>query len=98
MRIRLSASAVDDLDKGHRFYEGQALGLGGIFTDTLLGEIEDLAVYAGVHSVFHGSHRLLSKRFPYAIYYKVKADEIKIRRILDCRRDPEQIRRSVKAG
>jgi hypothetical protein len=29
-------------------------------------------MYAGVHAVHHGYHRLLSKRFPFAVYYRIE--------------------------
>ena len=35
-----------------------------------------------------GYHRMLSKRFPCAIYYDLHKDEIRIWRVLDRRRDP----------
>jgi len=35
---------------------------------------------------------MLSERFPFAIYYTVSGNEIKIHAIIDCRRDPAWIR------
>jgi plasmid stabilization system protein ParE len=55
-----------------------------------------LALYAGIHRKVHGYHRLLSKRFPYAIYYRVESDEtVLVYRVLDCRRDPQRIRKDL---
>jgi len=34
---------------------------------------------------------MLSKRFPYAIYYKLEKDEVIVYAILDCRQDPKKI-------
>ncbi len=31
------------------------------------GKIDSLILYAGMHAKFHDYHRLLSKRFPYAV-------------------------------
>jgi plasmid stabilization system protein ParE len=42
-----------------------------------------------------GYHRLLAKRFPYAIYYRVVGSEAIVHRVLDCRRDPKWIRRTL---
>ena len=33
---------------------------------------------------------MLSKRFPYAIFYKIEENEIKIYRVLDCRQEPQK--------
>jgi len=40
--------------------------------------------------------RLLSKRFPYTIYYRIEEEAIVVVwRILDLRRNPSKIRRSL---
>ena len=50
------------------------------------------ACYAGIHAMAYGYHRMLSAKFPYAVYYKIAAGQIRVRAILDCRRDPKWIR------
>jgi hypothetical protein len=42
-----------------------------------------------------GYHRLLAKRFPYAIYYTVQGEVAVVWRVLDLRRDPLRIRRAL---
>jgi len=37
----------------------------------------------------HGYHRMLSAKFPYAVYYDVVQDQIRVRAVLDCRRNPK---------
>ena len=39
--------------------------------------------------------RLLSKRFPYAAYYDIDVQTIRIWAVLDCRQAPESIRRRL---
>ena len=53
-------------------------------------------LYAGVHRKCFGYYRVLSRRFPYAVYYRIVGDEIQVWRVLDCRRDPEWIRRQLR--
>ena len=36
--------------------------------------------------------RLMSKRFPFAVFYTVRGETVFIRAVLDCRRDPAWIR------
>ena len=91
MRVRTLGSALFDLADGRRFYDRQGVGVGDDFFSTLFAEIDALAVTGGVHRVVHGHHRALSRRFPYAIYYEVKAGEVVVCRVLDCRRDPGRI-------
>ncbi len=61
---------------------------GDYFLDSLWSDINSLRLYAGVHTVYHGYHRLLSKRFPFAIYYRIEGRIARVRAVLDCRRDP----------
>ena len=88
MKIVILPSARDDLADGFQFYENQAAGLGGYFLESLFSDIDSLLLYAGVHRMVFGSYRLLSKRFPYAIYYAKEAETVFVKAILDCRRDP----------
>ena len=71
MKIEILSSAVSDLIEGRQFYEEQGEGLGEYFFDSLFSDIDSLALYAGIHPIFYGYHRMLSKRFPYAVYYKL---------------------------
>ena len=88
MKIKILESAIQDLLQGHRFYEQQEKGLGGYFIDSLFSDIDSLQVYAGIHSIHFEKYRLLSKRFPFAVYYSVKGDIVLVRAVLDCRQDP----------
>ena len=85
-----------DLENGRRFYNEQAPGLGQYFVDSLFSDIESLELYAGVQSVHFGYHRLLSKRFPYGIYYRVNEGMVEIWRVLDARQHPRKIKRALR--
>ena len=96
MKIKILNSANQDLIEGYWFYEKQAKSLGAYFLDTLFSDIDSLKIYAGIHSIhFDKYHRLLSKRFPFAIYYRIKDDTVLIYAVLDCRRDPAWIRKKL---
>lgn len=96
MRIQILDEAERDLEEGRRFYEDQREGLGAYFLDTLFSDIDSLQLYAGIHRVFFGQfHRLLSKRFPFAIYYTRSGDVVFIHAVLDCRRNPSWIRKRL---
>ncbi|TFG82248.1 MAG: type II toxin-antitoxin system RelE/ParE family toxin [Chromatiales bacterium] len=98
MRIKILSSAVDDLHAGRLFYEMQGEGLGEYFFDSLFSDIDALALYAGIHPKVLGYHRLLSKRFPYAVYYTRDEDLAVVWRVLDLRRHPDRIRRALRRG
>ena len=96
MTIRILPSAIADLAAGWEFYESQETGLGDYFQDCLFSDIDSLLLYAGIHRQVFDFHRLLSKRFPYAIYYRIDSGTVAVvYRILDCRRDPGWIRKSL---
>lgn len=88
MKIRILTAASHDLLKGKHFYERQQQGLGDYFLSCLTSDIDSLLLYAGIHRKIYGYHSLLSKRFPYAIYYRIESQEIRIFRVLDCRQNP----------
>ena len=92
MKIDILDEAQEDLLDGFRFYECQSEGVGDYFLDSLFSDIDSLQIYAGIHTVQFGYHRLLSKRFPFAIYYRVVRKTVRVYAVLDCRRDPAWIR------
>ncbi|HRI46984.1 MAG TPA: hypothetical protein PK559_07770 [Ignavibacteriaceae bacterium] len=91
MNIKILPSAMDDLTAGYEFYERQLKGLGSYFLDSLFSDIDSLLLHYGVHRKVFNNYRLLSKRFPFAIYYSVFLDSILINAILDCRSNPKSI-------
>jgi plasmid stabilization system protein ParE len=89
VKIRILTSARNDLAAGRDFYDRQAEGVGDYFMDSLFSDIDSLSLHAGVHRKVFGFHRLLSKRFPWAIYYRLlEEDTAVVYRVLDCRQDP----------
>ena len=96
MNIKLLSSASQDLIDGYWFYEKQSRRLGTYFLDSLFSDIGSLRVYPGIHPIHFGKyHRLLSKRFPFAIYYRIEDDVVLVYAVLDCRRNPAWIRQKM---
>ena len=87
---------ADDLNNGKAFYDRLSPGLGDYFWDSLMADIESLYLYAGIHNKKLGYHRMISKRFPYAIYYDIKGDIARVIAVLPMRRDPAWIEKKVK--
>ena len=67
MKVRVLRPALEDLAAGRQFYDRQQKGVGEYFFDSLFAEIDSLVLYAGIHRIQFGYHRLLARRFPYAI-------------------------------
>ncbi|MBA4394987.1 MAG: hypothetical protein C0407_15650 [Desulfobacca sp.] len=85
-------------------------GLGDSFRDSLFSDnvsirklgipdendIDSLQLYGSIHAQHFGYYRLLSKRFPFAIYYRVARKTVCIQAVLDCRRNPVRIEERLK--
>ena len=68
-RIQVFTDAENDLIAGRNFYNKHGKTVGDYFWDSLLSDIESLVIFAGIHRQEYGFYRMLSKRFPYGIYY-----------------------------
>lgn len=88
MKIEILDEAEKDIAIGISFYESQSNGLGKYFLDSILSDIESLHIFAGTHIITSNYYRLLSKRFPFSIYYKINNKTIFIYAVLDCRQNP----------
>jgi plasmid stabilization system protein ParE len=91
MKIRLLPEAEHDIEMGADFYESQNPGLGAYFTDCIATDVDSLMTYGGIHEQYRGYFRSLSKRFPFAIYYKLNGEYVEIYAILDARQAPHRI-------
>ncbi len=69
--VLILREVADDLNDGKDFYDRREPGVGDYFWDSLFADIESLIIYAGIHDKKHGLHRMLAKRFPYALYYEI---------------------------
>ena len=70
------------------FYDLNEVGIGLCFIDGLLSYIESLRITAGIYSRKFGFYRMLSKRFPLAVYYDISDNIDRLAAVLDMRRDP----------
>lgn len=96
MNINILEEAKQDLVDGFYFYESQSSGLGNYFHDSLFSDIDSLMVSAGAHPTYKGYYKLLSKRFPFAVYYKINKEKVNVYAVLDCRKNPAWIRDRLK--
>ena len=92
MIVKISSDAETDIAEGYWFYERQAVGLGDYFRDSLLADVDSLAFFGGVHEMACGFHRLLARRFPFAIYYECHETTVTVVAVLDARRYPSWTR------
>ncbi len=89
------AEAAEDIEQARDFYDAQEFGVGEYCADSLVADIESLALYHGIHSRHFGFYRMLAHRFPFGIYYRETKNETQVLAVLDLRRDPNWIREEL---
>ena len=97
MRLQILDLAKADIIDGYSYYERKVAGLGNYFLINIYADIESLKLFGGIHrQAYRGFHRALSKRFPFAIFYTVEDDIVRVRAVIDCRKNPSWIRAHLK--
>lgn len=97
MTVSVLKTARADLSEGYWFYENQEPGLGDYFLQRIYEDLALLGSIAGIHrQLANGAHRMIARRFPYAIYYRIKLKTVEVHAIIDCRRSPEWIKQHLK--
>jgi plasmid stabilization system protein ParE len=82
----------DDAIGGYVWYETKSPGLGEEFLRMFYASVSDISrnpqLYRKVHSEFR---RCLLRRFPFAIYFMIKNDQVIITGLFHCARDPRSV-------
>jgi plasmid stabilization system protein ParE len=77
-----------------RWYDAQRSGLGTEFEEALDASLQLITRFPEAGPVvLHDVRRLLLRRFPYALYYRLTEQVIEVRACLHMRRDPRRWRR-----
>jgi plasmid stabilization system protein ParE len=90
-RIEAAPSVEADIEAAFEWYEAEQPGLGLEFLDELRAVyyriLDGPLKYQGLRS---GIRRVLTKRFPYAIYFAIEGQVILIVAVLHTARDPAE--------
>ena len=96
MRVLVRPAAAADIEDAYHWYEGQRPGLGEEFliaVDAAKNRIaDDPAKFPVIH---RETRRVLLRRFPYGLYYRVFEDTVVIVACMHGRRDPRRWRERV---
>ena len=95
--VFLSVDANADFKAGREFYDLNSKKAGDYFVAGILSDLESLSFYAGIHPLFSGFHRMLARRFPFAIYYEIHEEQVWVVAILDMRKKPDGIIERLKS-
>lgn len=87
-RLVLRPRAEADLREARDWYESRRTGLGGEFLAEIGTIIRALVLDPERHvEYYRGFRRMLVRRFPYKLFYRVEGDRIIVFRVLHARRD-----------
>ena len=93
-RVEFRPLASADVAEAFSWYEGQRVGLGAEFEADLDRTLELLSHMAGAGPIVHRTlRRLLLRRFPFAVYYELAGETVRIRAVGHTRRHPSTWKR-----
>ena len=85
--LSLTNLAREDIEKSRKF----SPNLGNYFHDSIVSDLDALTFYAGIHQKVFGFYRMLTKHFPYGIYYDIEGSLVIVHALLHTRQDPSAI-------
>lgn len=91
--LRFLPEVEEDVISGYSWYEDKARGLGEEFLRIFYASSNNLSRNPLLYQKVYGDfRRLLLRRFPYAIYFQIKENEIIVFGLFHCARDPRTIK------
>ena len=91
MKARFLSSAEAELREALEFYESAQPGLGDQFLDEIESAVKLIESFPEAWTPLSArTRRCRTRRFPYALFYQIRSDEILIVSVMDLRRDPRR--------
>ena len=93
MNLVVRPAAGADIEDSFSWYERQRSGLGDEFLVAVQSALKDIVAHPTRYPVlYRNTRRMLVRRFPYAILYRVYAEVIVVIACMHGRRDPRRWR------
>jgi plasmid stabilization system protein ParE len=93
LRLVFRPQAEAELIEARDWYESQRAGLGQVFTDTVDQAVASIIASPLAHPrVDEEARRLVVRRFPFAIYFRVLTDELVVLAVMHGRQQPQRWR------
>jgi toxin ParE1/3/4 len=90
-RVIIRPNAEADVRGACIWYDSQRSGLGDELLNEIRNAIHSLEEQAERRPIYYnGFRRLLTRRFPYKIFYRIENDRVIVFRILHAKRDHER--------
>ncbi len=88
--IVLRQEARAEFDEAFDWYEQQQVGLGVEFAERVQAVFDRISPMPELHAIVHREVRkALVRRFPYAVFYRVRAGRVVVLAVFHAKRDPE---------
>jgi plasmid stabilization system protein ParE len=88
-RLALRRRAVAEIQEAHDWYEARGRGLGQEFLDEIDQVLAVLEEYPLRFPLVHRDvRRALTRRFPYAIWFRIRGEQVVVLTVLHQARDP----------
>jgi plasmid stabilization system protein ParE len=90
-RIDILPAASRDLEEAYRWYEGRSAGLGLQFTRAVETCLQYIRANAEMGEIVYKQYRrMIVRRFPYAIFYKLSNRIVTVYSVFHCSQDPSK--------
>jgi len=88
-QYRFTSAALTELREATLYYEQCENGLGTAFLNEIDATLNRILQYPTAwHQLSLRTRRCRTHRFPFALIYQIRTDEILITQVMDLRRDP----------
>jgi plasmid stabilization system protein ParE len=96
MIIRFTPEADAELAEARQWYARQREDLDIEFMERIDDALSRIARNPNLYPIVYGTlRRAVVRRFPFAVFYEVTADEIQVIAVFHSRRDPERLKLRV---
>ena len=94
--VRFEPEALDELDAIYCYYESLSQGLGDRLRQQVRDKLSVMAEHPEAYPIWEGQVRRTTVRaFPYSIYYRCGAGEVRVIAVLYAGADPEFVVRRI---
>ena len=96
-RVVITRAAAADISAAYDWYEGQQKGLGSGFLDEIEAALARISDRPTLYPfAVRDARRVLVRRFPYSIYFRLRGDQARILAVMHQSRDPRAVQRRVR--
>jgi plasmid stabilization system protein ParE len=93
MRVFYAPEVADDLKLAYDWYESRSYGLGEDFLRMAYTAFSELNEFPRKYEeVYNSVRRILLRRFPYSVYYRVEHADVTVYGVFHSSRDPKLIK------